>query len=82
MTNPESKVELEKLKATLKKEKVRFIRLQFIDIMGSPYLLAHGLGAPVANAKTTVEFPVPERGWSWAPTTTTTTCPSSSPREP
>jgi hypothetical protein len=30
---------------------------QFMDIMGSPYLLAHGLGKPVANAKTEVEFP-------------------------
>jgi len=29
---------------------------QFIDIMGSPYLLAHGLGHPVRNAKTTVEL--------------------------
>ena len=27
---------------------------QFIDIMGSPYLLAHGLGKPVENAKTEV----------------------------
>lgn len=30
---------------------------QFIEIMGSPYLLAHGLGQPVADAVTTVEFP-------------------------
>lgn len=30
---------------------------QFIDVMGSPYLLAHGLGQPVENATTTVEFP-------------------------
>lgn len=30
---------------------------QFIDTMGSPYLLAHGLGKPVASAKTTVVFP-------------------------
>ncbi|MCB1320400.1 MAG: hypothetical protein KDK34_09115, partial [Leptospiraceae bacterium] len=30
---------------------------QFINIMGSPYLLAHGLGQPVADAKTTVQFP-------------------------
>lgn len=30
---------------------------QFIDVMGSPYLLAHGLGRPVENATTTVEFP-------------------------
>ncbi|MDF1849348.1 MAG: FAD-dependent oxidoreductase [Verrucomicrobiales bacterium] len=30
---------------------------QFIDVMGSPYLLAHGLGNPVEDAKTTVTFP-------------------------
>lgn len=30
---------------------------QFIHIMGSPYLLAHGLGQPVRDATTTVRFP-------------------------
>ena len=30
---------------------------QFIEIMGSPYMLAHGLGRPVSDAKTTVTFP-------------------------
>ncbi|MDP3072077.1 MAG: FAD-dependent oxidoreductase [Opitutaceae bacterium] len=30
---------------------------QFIHLMGSPYLLAHGLGQPVADATTTVNFP-------------------------
>ena len=30
---------------------------QAMDVMGSPYLLAHGLGVPVANARTPVEFP-------------------------
>jgi hypothetical protein len=30
---------------------------QFMDEMGSPYLLAHGLGVPVADATTTVQFP-------------------------
>lgn len=30
---------------------------QFIEIMGSPYLLAHGLGEPVNDASTTVTFP-------------------------
>ena len=30
---------------------------QFIEIMGSPYLLAHGLGQPVKDATTTVAFP-------------------------
>ncbi len=29
---------------------------QFIDNMGSPYLLAHGLGNPCRNAKTEVQF--------------------------
>jgi hypothetical protein len=30
---------------------------QFIETMGSPYLLAHGLGRPVADATTAVRFP-------------------------
>jgi hypothetical protein len=30
---------------------------QFVDQMGSPYLLAHGLGTPVAAAKTKVQIP-------------------------
>ncbi|MDF1656922.1 MAG: FAD-dependent oxidoreductase [Verrucomicrobiales bacterium] len=30
---------------------------QFIQVMGSPYLLAHGLGQPVEDATTTVTFP-------------------------
>ncbi len=30
---------------------------QFIDSMGSPYLLAHGMGTPVKDATTTVTFP-------------------------
>ena len=30
---------------------------QFVHIMGSPYLLAHGLGEPVKDATTTVRFP-------------------------
>jgi hypothetical protein len=30
---------------------------QFIHLMGSPYLLAHGLGTPVADATTTANFP-------------------------
>lgn len=29
---------------------------QFADVMGSPYLLAHGKGVPVENATTTVRF--------------------------
>ena len=33
---------------------------QFMDVMGSPYLLAHGLGVPVEDAKASVD--VPEAG--------------------
>jgi len=33
------------------------IDTQFVHIMGSPYLLAHGLGEPVKDATTTVKFP-------------------------
>ena len=30
---------------------------QFMDQMGSPYLLAHGMGVPVEDAKTEIIFP-------------------------
>ncbi len=30
---------------------------QFMDVMGSPYLIAHGIGTPVADASTTVTVP-------------------------
>jgi hypothetical protein len=30
---------------------------QFTDLMGSPYLMAHGMGIPVDDASTTVKFP-------------------------
>ena len=30
---------------------------QSMDIMGSPYLIAHGMGTPVKDAHTTVRFP-------------------------
>ncbi len=33
------------------------IDTQFIEIMGSPYLLAHGMGRPVKDAETRVNFP-------------------------
>ena len=29
---------------------------QFMDLMGSPYLMAHGMGVPVADAETTATF--------------------------
>ncbi|HOI49728.1 MAG TPA: hypothetical protein PK167_10520, partial [Prolixibacteraceae bacterium] len=32
---------------------------QFMDQMGSPYLMAHGMGIPVKDAKTRVSFPSP-----------------------
>lgn len=46
---------------------------QFVEQMGSPYLMAHGMGAPVSNASTRVR--VPQKGnyhvWArtknWAP---------------
>jgi len=41
---------------------------QFIDQMGSPYLLAHGLGRPVADAATVVKFPAPGRYRVWVRT--------------
>ena len=30
---------------------------QFMDVMGSPFLMAHGMGIPVKDAETTVKFP-------------------------
>lgn len=33
---------------------------QFMDLMGSPYLLAHGMGVPVDDASTEVTFPEKE----------------------
>jgi hypothetical protein len=41
---------------------------QFMDVMGSPYLLAHGLGTPVADAVTTVEFRQPGQYRLWVRT--------------
>lgn len=41
---------------------------QFMDIMGSPYLLAHGMGRPVAPARTHVEFPEPGAYRLWVRT--------------
>ena len=36
-----------------------FIDQQFMEQMGSPYLLAHGMGRPVADAETTLTVPAP-----------------------
>jgi hypothetical protein len=41
---------------------------QFMDQMGSPYLLAHGLGDPVRDAETTVQLPAPGRYHVWVRT--------------
>jgi hypothetical protein len=41
---------------------------QFIDLMGSPYLLAHGLGQPVRDATTTATFPSTGRYRVWVRT--------------
>lgn len=41
---------------------------QFIHIMGSPYLLAHGLGTPVKDATTSVTFPAAGRYRVWVRT--------------
>lgn len=41
---------------------------QFMDQMGSPFLLAHGLGRPVQDAVTNVTFPAPGRYHVWVRT--------------
>ena len=41
---------------------------QFIDIMGSPYLLAHGMGTPVKNAETEVAIGKPGTYKVWVRT--------------
>ncbi|MBI5775658.1 MAG: FAD-dependent oxidoreductase [Verrucomicrobia bacterium] len=41
---------------------------QFIEIMGSPYLLAHGLGKPVKDASTSVTLPAAGQYRCWVRT--------------
>jgi hypothetical protein len=41
---------------------------QFMDQMGSPFLLAHGLGQPVSDAVTTVTFPAAGKYRVWVRT--------------
>jgi hypothetical protein len=41
---------------------------QFMDQMGSPFLLAHGLGEPVEDARTTVVLPSPGKYRVWVRT--------------
>jgi hypothetical protein len=45
-----------------------FIDQQFMDLMGSPFLLAHGMGRPVADASTTVTFAKPGEYRVWVRT--------------
>jgi len=42
---------------------------QFVEQMGSPYLMAHGMGIPVENASTTVQVPSSGTYHVWARTT-------------
>ncbi len=42
---------------------------QFVEQVGSPYLMAHGMGEPVENASTTIEFPSGGSYHIWARTT-------------
>ena len=41
---------------------------QFMDLMGSPYVLAHGLGEPVPDAKTPVKLPAAGKYRVWVRT--------------
>ena len=41
---------------------------QSMDIMGSAFMLAHGMGEPVADAKTTLAFPQPGKYRLWVRT--------------
>lgn len=41
---------------------------QFMDQMGSPFLMAHGLGVPCVDATTSVEFPATGRWQVWVRT--------------
>lgn len=41
---------------------------QFMDLMGSPFLLAHGMGTPVEDAETTISFDKPGNYRVWVRT--------------
>jgi len=41
---------------------------QYMDVMGSPFLMAHGLGNPVEDAQTTVQLPSPGTYRVWVRT--------------
>ncbi|MEA3461911.1 MAG: hypothetical protein U9R49_08535, partial [Bacteroidota bacterium] len=42
---------------------------QFVEQVGSPYLMAHGMGDPVENASTTIQVPSSGSYHVWARTT-------------
>jgi hypothetical protein len=42
---------------------------QFVEQVGSPYLMAHGMGEPVENASTTIQIPAGGNYHVWARTT-------------
>jgi len=42
---------------------------QFVEQVGSPYLMAHGMGEPVENASTTIDIPASGSYHVWARTT-------------
>lgn len=41
---------------------------QFMDLMGSPFMLAHGMGVPVQDARTTIAFETPGKYQVWVRT--------------
>ena len=47
---------------------------QFMDLMGSPYLLAHGMGVPVDDASTEVTFPEKGEYYVYVRTYISNTC--------
>src|SRR4026207_682311 len=62
-------------RASMLVECARFERLggwsldtQFLEQMGAPYLIAHGLGRPVDDAQAKVNFPSPGRYQLWVRT--------------
>ncbi|MCE5346911.1 MAG: FAD-dependent oxidoreductase [Bacteroidales bacterium] len=64
--NPESIIFIEAESFSSKGDWV--IDQQAVDIMGSPYLLAHGLGIPVKNAETTIKVPSADNYRVWVRT--------------
>ena len=72
---PAGKAQLADSRRTVLLEAERFQNLggwvvdsQFMDQMGSPFLLAHGLGTPVRDATTTATFPATGTYYVWVRT--------------